>query len=100
MVGLTREVHGQPPHEAEVGVCVQLEAELADVEVERLVLIEHIDLCMSDLVWHEAQANPGGAPSLLQNCSVSSTPSQSKPGRLSGRLPASDTRLEARRRCR
>ena len=40
MVGLCREVDGQPTHEAEVGVGVQLEAELADVEVERLVLVE------------------------------------------------------------
>jgi hypothetical protein len=50
MVGLVGEIDRQPAHEAEVGVGVQLEPELADVEVERLVLIEHVDLCMSDLV--------------------------------------------------
>ena len=41
---LARHVDRQPAHEAEVGVGVHLEAELADVEVERLVLIEHVNL--------------------------------------------------------
>ena len=42
-VGLAGDVDGQPAHEAEVDVGVDLEAELADVEVERLVLVEHED---------------------------------------------------------
>ena len=41
---VARHVHRQPAHEAEVGVCVHLESELAYVEVERLVLIEDINL--------------------------------------------------------
>ena len=43
-VGLTREVDGQPAHEAEVGVGVHFEAELPDVELERLVLVEYVNL--------------------------------------------------------
>src|SRR5262245_32838770 len=39
--GVAGDVDGQPAHEAEVLVGVDLEAELADVEVERLVLVEH-----------------------------------------------------------
>ena len=41
---VARHVHRQPAHEAEVGVGVHLEAELADVEVERFVLIEDVYL--------------------------------------------------------
>src|SRR5437763_265651 len=39
-VGLGREGHGQPAHGAEVRVGVDDHSELADVEVERLVLVE------------------------------------------------------------
>jgi hypothetical protein len=38
------DVHRQPTHEAEVRVGVHLEAELADVEVDRLVLVEDVNL--------------------------------------------------------
>ena len=31
------------------------EAERVDVEVERLVLVQHVHLCMGDLVWHAAK---------------------------------------------
>ncbi len=34
---------GEPAHEAEVDVVAHLEAELAAVEVERLVLVEDVD---------------------------------------------------------
>ena len=44
MLGVSRDVDREPAHEAEVGVGVDLEAELADVEVERLVLVEDVDL--------------------------------------------------------
>jgi hypothetical protein len=44
VLGISGDVDGQPAHEAEVGVGVHLEAELADVEVERLVLIEDVNL--------------------------------------------------------
>ena len=37
---------------------------------------------MSDFAWHADEATPRAAASLLQNCSVSSTPLRSKPGRL------------------
>jgi hypothetical protein len=40
-LGMAGHVDGQPAHEAEVDVAVDLEPELADVEVERLVLVEH-----------------------------------------------------------
>ena len=42
--GVARDVDRQPAHEAEVGVGVHLEAELAYVEVERFVLIEDVNL--------------------------------------------------------
>jgi hypothetical protein len=45
-------VDGQPAHEAEVDVAVHLEAELADVEVERLVLVEDEDLGHVDVGEH------------------------------------------------
>src|SRR6476659_2123404 len=80
-VGLTREVNRQPAHETEIGVGVQLEPQLPDIEVERLVLVEHVNLCMSDRVWHEGEANARAVPWLLQNCSVSSMPLRSRPGR-------------------
>ena len=35
--------HGQPAHEAEVGVGADLQTEHADVEVEGLVLVEDVD---------------------------------------------------------
>ena len=41
-LGLARDADRQPAHEAEVLVGVHLEAELADVEVERLVLVEDV----------------------------------------------------------
>jgi len=42
-VPLPRDADGQPAHEAHVDVGVDLEAELADVEVEGLVLVEDVD---------------------------------------------------------
>ena len=42
-VGIAGDADGQPAHEAQVDVGADLEAELADVEVERLVLVEHED---------------------------------------------------------
>ena len=42
-VGVAGDADGQPAHEAEVDVGADLEAELADVEVERLVLVEDED---------------------------------------------------------
>src|SRR4051795_6857903 len=42
-VGLAGDVDGEPAHEAHVDVGVDLEAELADVEVQRLVLVEDED---------------------------------------------------------
>src|SRR4029453_3423893 len=47
-VGLPRQGDRQPPHGAELHVVGDLEAELADVEVERLVLVGHVDLGDSD----------------------------------------------------
>ena len=40
---LARDADRQPAHEAEIDVIADLEPELADVEVERLVLVEHED---------------------------------------------------------
>ena len=42
-VGIAGDADGQPAHEAQVDVGVDLEAELADVEVEGLVLVEDED---------------------------------------------------------
>jgi hypothetical protein len=42
-VGVAGEADRQPAHEAHVDVGVDLEAELAHVEVERLVLVEDED---------------------------------------------------------
>ena len=36
-------VHREPTHEAQVLVGIDLETEFADVEIERLVLVEHVD---------------------------------------------------------
>src|SRR5215208_1642523 len=98
LIGLPGEVHGEPAHEAEVGIGVHLEAELPNVEVERLVLIEYVNLCMSDFVSHGDDATPRSAPSLLQNCSVWSRPSRSTPAPPSGRRRASGRCSAARRR--
>jgi retinol dehydrogenase-14 len=42
--GVPGDVDGQPAHEAEVDVLADLHAELADVEVQRLVLVGDVDL--------------------------------------------------------
>src|SRR5205823_9933182 len=46
------DTHRQPAHEAEVLVGVDLEAEVADVEFERLVLVEDIDRRNGECVEH------------------------------------------------
>jgi len=43
LLGIAGDPHGQPAHEAEIGVRCDLETEDADVEVERLVLVEDVD---------------------------------------------------------
>ena len=62
-------VDRQPAHETEVGVGVDLETELADVEVERLVLVGHVDLGDGECVQHAANArtphSPRASPKLL-----------------------------------
>src|SRR3712207_5021834 len=68
-VGLARQVDGQPPHGAEVHVGLHLEPELADVEVERLVLVGDVDLGDGDGGQHGRDAReghtPGASPELL-----------------------------------
>jgi hypothetical protein len=68
-VGLAGQVHGQPAHGSEVHVGLDLEPELPDVEVERLVLVGHVDLGDGDRGEHghdarEAQ-RPDASPKLL-----------------------------------
>ena len=42
-LGLAGDVHGEPAEWAELGVDADLEPELADVEVDGLVVVEYID---------------------------------------------------------
>ena len=88
-VGLAGHVDGEEAHEAEVDVTGDLETELADVEVERLVLVEHVDLRDAEAsgawggvslsVWVDDPSLPG-APRrrLLRNCSAVPRPSRSR----------------------
>src|SRR5260370_39515300 len=50
--GLARNSHGDPPHEPEVHVIGELQPELVDVEVDRLVLVENVDVGYVDEVLH------------------------------------------------
>ena len=54
---------------------LDLQPELADVEVERLVLVEHVDLRERDRVEHATNSSGAAARlALLRNCSVASRP--------------------------
>ncbi|GAA3051091.1 hypothetical protein GCM10020000_35320 [Streptomyces olivoverticillatus] len=66
---LTGHVDGQPPHEAQIGVGVDLQAELADVEVEGLVLVEDVYLRVRDGVEHALRLWRAQRRKLLRNCS-------------------------------
>src|SRR5258706_56780 len=61
---------GQPAHEAHVDVGVDLQAELADVEVKGLVLVEDVYLRMRDGVEHVHHATGRAGRKLIQNCSA------------------------------
>src|SRR5439155_22223359 len=43
LAGIARHLHRPPAHEAQILIGVHFEAELADVEVERLVLVENVE---------------------------------------------------------
>src|SRR5690606_188032 len=62
--------HGQPPHEAEVDVGSDLHAELPDIEVERLILVENVAAVMRDTSEHAAEPTcapaRGASPKLLR----------------------------------
>src|SRR5690606_38903275 len=68
-VRLPRDGDRQPAHEPEVDVRADLHTQLADVEVERLVLIEYEDRGVRNGVEHAAQATAGwearASPKLL-----------------------------------
>src|SRR5205823_3787268 len=51
-VAIARHADGQPAHETEVLVRIDLEAELADIEVERLVLVENVKRRNCESVEH------------------------------------------------
>src|SRR4029077_13959259 len=51
-IGITRDADGQEAHEAEILICVDFQAEFADVEVDGLILIEHVDLRDSEAAEH------------------------------------------------
>src|SRR5690606_40455696 len=61
---------GQPPHEAEVDVGSDLHAELPDIEVERLILVENVAAVMRDTSEHAAEPTcapaRGASPKLLR----------------------------------
>ncbi len=57
------------------GVLQHAKAELADVEVERLVLVEYVDCGVRNRVEHATHATTGERRALLRNCSGGSTPS-------------------------
>ena len=102
VLGMAGDVDREPAHEAEIGVGVHLEAELADIEVERLVLVEDVNLRMGDVLDHAGEASPRERRPLLQNCSIaaSSTPWRSRPARPGGPPPAPGMRSATRPRSR
>ena len=69
MVRLARDMHGQPAHKSKIDVIADFQAKLADVEVERFVLVEHVDLGLSDGTKHVVSL---GLPR-RGNCLMSST---------------------------
>src|SRR5262245_40368236 len=98
--GVAGDVDGQPAHEAEVLVGVDLEAELADVEVQRLVLVEDEEGVESRGLEHALEATRRRLVSLLQNCCLAATTTSRS---TSARPPARrsrGTRSATRRRSR
>src|SRR5262245_17897379 len=74
---LTWHANGQPAHEPEILIATDLESELADVEVQSLVLVGDEDVRDVDGVQHASDSlsmgvtlPSSGAAALLQNCSV------------------------------
>src|ERR1700730_15892603 len=51
-IGVPRDADGQEAHETEILIRVDFQAECADVEVDGLVLIEHVDLRDSEAAKH------------------------------------------------
>jgi len=60
-IGLLRERDCEPAHEAEVGVDVDDHSELADIEAERLVLVEYVDEGVGDSLEHGPKLTAAGA---------------------------------------
>src|SRR5437764_1469923 len=78
-----------PGPTAPSGVGGHLEAELADVEVERLVLVEDVDEVVCDGSEHGGQPRRDRRACLLRNCSMAGpTPSRCSPGPRRGWPPA------------
>jgi hypothetical protein len=78
---LPRNTDGQPAHEPEVLIGTDFEAQLADVKVQRFVLVEDEDVRDGDGVQHVSDSlriwshsSAPAMPALLQNCSVASMP--------------------------
>ncbi len=88
-VGLVGEVHRQETHHAQVGVGVDDHPELADVEVERLVLVENVNEGVADSLEHVRHVRPAApwlaSPNLLSILPGASMPSPSKPARAARR---------------
>ena len=67
---VTGNVDGQPAHEAQVDVGVDLQAKLADIEVKGLVLVKDVYLRVRDGVEHARHATGQAGRKLIQNNSV------------------------------
>src|SRR5438067_4282319 len=102
MRGVAGHAHRQPARGAGLDVAALLQAELVDVEVEGLVLVEDKDRGDGDVVEHAADAIGRSASPLFQNCSVAWRPSKSRsappPAARSGGM-TSATRPRSRGRC-
>jgi hypothetical protein len=78
-VGRVREGDGEPAHEAEIGVGGDLEAELADVEIDRLFKVEDEHGVNADAVEHDLSLWGREGPALIQTCSVKNAQSATGP---------------------
>src|SRR5207302_8294716 len=93
-VRLIGEFDREPAHRAEVGVRGYDHAELADVEVERLVLVEYVDEGVTDSVGHGSKVGKS-RPERFSKAAVFRLRVRSSTG-----VPARSERLSSRAKCR
>lgn len=70
-VGLFGRADGKPSHESEICVGMDHHPELANVEIECLVLVQDVNEGMGDSLEHDRHASRGGRETLLRKCSIS-----------------------------